>query len=187
MANPPHNPETAPLLKQKEGVSTTTPKKSKRDTYTFSPLLGATVAVVALAIACICAGTLKRVSTVSGEGQQILYETLDEVNGTGHSVTFTVHLCGVPESVWNAKVPWPVCRVKLVGCPQNDGNCGHWRYHQGVGLVCLSVALTHTHSLARSPFIHSFHSPHLAAPRQTCEYITRGGRVPVQTLTVREA
>lgn len=152
MANPPHNPETAPLLKQERGgadISTTTPKESKRDTYTFSPLLGATVAVVALAIACICAVTLNRVSTVFRNGQ-ILYETLDEVKGTGHSVTFTVHLCGVPESVWNAKVPWPVCRVKLVGCPQNDGNCGHWRYHQGMDGVIIPTPLSHLRT--RPPF-----------------------------------
>ena len=43
--------------------------------------------------------------------------------GSGVSpVTFTVHLCGVPDEVWNRHVPWPVCRVKLVGCP-STGNC----------------------------------------------------------------
>ena len=52
--------------------------------------------------------------------------------GSGVSpVTFTVHLCGVPDEVWNRHVPWPVCRVKLVGCP-STGNCWHWRYHQGI-------------------------------------------------------
>ena len=52
--------------------------------------------------------------------------------GSGVSpVTFTVHLCGVPDEVWNRHVPWPVCRVKLVGCP-STGNCWRWRYHQGI-------------------------------------------------------
>ena len=55
--------------------------------------------------------------------------------GTGTSpVTFTVHLCGVPKEVWNRHVPWPVCRVKLVGCP-STGNCWHWRYHQGIEMT----------------------------------------------------
>ena len=52
--------------------------------------------------------------------------------GTGTKpITYTVHLCGVPEDVWNRHVPWPVCRVKLVGCP-NGAACWHWRYHQGI-------------------------------------------------------
>ena len=52
--------------------------------------------------------------------------------GTGTKpVTFTVHLRGIPDHVWNRHVPWPVCRVKLVGCP-STGDCWHWRYHQGI-------------------------------------------------------
>lgn len=55
--------------------------------------------------------------------------------GVRTPITFTVHLCGVSKEVWDRHVPWPVCRVKLVGCPKNGGDCWHWRYHEGLEMT----------------------------------------------------
>jgi len=50
-------------------------------------------------------------------------------------ITFRVHVCGVPQAVWDGHVPWPVCRVKLVGCPGGGRSCYHWRYQEGIEMI----------------------------------------------------
>lgn len=62
--------------------------------------------------------------------------------GVRRPVTFTVHLCGLEEGLWDRHVPWPVCRVKLVGCEKNDESCAHWRYHEGLEMTPTDESLT---------------------------------------------
>ena len=48
-----------------------------------------------------------------------------------------VHVCNLPAEY----VPWPVCRVKLVGCPNNpNGDCAHWRFADGIEMTPTSDA-----------------------------------------------
>ena len=59
-------------------------------------------------------------------------------------ITFTVHTCGVPQDVWDGHVPWPVCRVKLVGCPGGGRSCYHWRYAEGLEMQANAARNTFT-------------------------------------------
>ena len=54
------------------------------------------------------------------------------------SITFRVFTCGIPEAIYNAHIPWPICRVKLVGCPGGGASCYHWRYAKGLEMAPLS-------------------------------------------------
>ena len=51
------------------------------------------------------------------------------------SITFRVYTCGIPDAVYDKHVPWPVCRVQLVGCPGGGATCGHWRYAKGIEMT----------------------------------------------------
>ena len=47
-------------------------------------------------------------------------------------IKFRVFVCGIPEDLYAKHLPWPICRVKLVGCPGGGASCYHWRFAQGI-------------------------------------------------------
>ena len=51
------------------------------------------------------------------------------------SITFRVYTCGIPDAVYDEHVPWPVCRVQLVGCPGGGATCGYWPYAKGIEMT----------------------------------------------------
>ena len=58
----------------------------------------------------------------------------------GRQITFRVYGCGVPQNVYDAFVPWPICRVRLAGCPGRGASCGHWRYADSLEMTPMNAA-----------------------------------------------
>ena len=122
------NPETVRLIpRAKAETSGDKDVSVSRGLGLFGLAAGAMLLVAA--VTSTTARAVLGVSSVSAaELNDGAMRTLGRLGSGVSPVTFTVHLCGVPDDVWNRHVPWPVCRVKLVGCP-STGNCWHWRYH----------------------------------------------------------
>jgi hypothetical protein len=128
------NPETVRLIpRAKAETSGDKDVSVSRGLGLFGLAAGAMLLVAA--VTSTTARAVLGVSSVSAaELNDGAMRTLGRLGSGVSPVTFTVHLCGVPDEVWNRHVPWPVCRVKLVGCP-STGNCWHWRYHQGIEMT----------------------------------------------------
>jgi len=58
----------------------------------------------------------------------------------GRQIKFRVYICGIPDNVYNPFIPWPICRVKLVGCPGGGAGCEHWRFREGFEMTPMSGA-----------------------------------------------
>ena len=129
----PQNPETVPLVPRSKADVTTESSSFKSKGL---GLLGIAAGAM-LVVAAVTSTNVRQVLGMTPAAIEItdLEARTNSRLGSGTSpVTFTVHLCGVSDEVWNRHVPWPVCRVKLVGCP-STGNCWHWRHHQGIEMT----------------------------------------------------
>ena len=106
------------------GARSPTPKRDRFDSSTLRRRPFAAIAAIAVAcVSIMCArhgvtDTIGVISRALGAGTR--------------EITFVVHTCGVPQAKWDKHVPWPVCRVKLVGCPGGGRTCYHWRYSEGI-------------------------------------------------------
>jgi len=83
---------------------------------------------IALGVVAACAAYALTGAKVLGSASTSL--------GGARAITFRVFTCGIPQSVQNGYIPWPICRVKLVGCPgTSKENCAHWRFTEGLEMT----------------------------------------------------
>jgi len=52
-------------------------------------------------------------------------------------IKFKLYICGIPRDLYDKFLPWPVCRVKVVGCPGGGASCYHWRFAQGLEMTAI--------------------------------------------------
>ena len=94
-----------------------------------------TLAAVAAAARLGADGATALASRLSMSGGSASASSSSSTNTGGVLLTFRVNICGIPPAVRANQAPWPVCRVKLVGCPGGRSNpskpysCGEqgWR------------------------------------------------------------
>ena len=92
--------------------------------------------VRAFALVALCATAVVLAGT--GAAYHRFASGVPQAGALGSPITFRVYVCGFNDDFEVTRLPFDVCRAKLVGCPTGnggEGNCLTWPYTEGIEMT----------------------------------------------------